>query len=328
MQVKKFQKGLDENAWNEFLKHSKNSTFLFDRNFMDYHKDRFNDHSLMVYDEKENLIACFPANENYENEEIISHQGLTYGGVIVDKEIKMPVFLNVFKNILKYYHNNGYSTITFKKFPDFYNSLPSNEIDYAFFITDAILIRRDTAIAINQESRLKIQTRRKRSVKKALKLNIEVKWEKNIVNFYNNILKPNLNERFGVDPVHSLAEIEMLIDRFPDNILQYSAYLDDKIMAGCTLFVSDKVAHAQYISASEEGRNNGSLDYLFMELIDNYFSNKQIFDFGICNENQGRKINMGLLNWKESFGGRAYSHDFYQIKTSKYIEIDNVAINE
>ena len=29
--------------WNEFVKNSKNGTFLFDRNYMDYHSERFTD---------------------------------------------------------------------------------------------------------------------------------------------------------------------------------------------------------------------------------------------------------------------------------------------
>jgi hypothetical protein len=293
---------------------------------MDYHSDRFTDHSIMVFDEKDHLIACFPANEASENE-IISHQGLTYGSLIVERETKLPEFLNIFYNILKYFYDNDYEHLILKKFPDFYNVLPSNEIDYALFLTDSQLIRRDTAIAINQENRLSIQKRRKRSAKKALNSNVEINKDENIKLFYRNILKPNLNERFGVNPVHSLDEIELLMNRFPENIVQYSAYLGSEIMAGCTLFISDKVAHAQYISASEEGRKNGSLDYLFMELINNYFSKKQIFDFGICNENEGRILNGGLLNWKEGFGGRAYSHDFYKIKTSKFHNLSKVFRN-
>ena len=35
--------------WNQFVRASKNGTFLFDRRFMDYHSDRFRDHSLMVF---------------------------------------------------------------------------------------------------------------------------------------------------------------------------------------------------------------------------------------------------------------------------------------
>lgn len=42
----------NKNEWNEFLHQAKNNLFMFDRNYMEYHSDRFTDHSLMFYKEK------------------------------------------------------------------------------------------------------------------------------------------------------------------------------------------------------------------------------------------------------------------------------------
>ena len=49
--------------WDNFIATAKNATFLFQREFMDYHNDRFEDFSLMVYKD-EKLYAVFPANKN------------------------------------------------------------------------------------------------------------------------------------------------------------------------------------------------------------------------------------------------------------------------
>ena len=46
--------------WDEFVQESKNATFLFFRNYMDYHSDRFIDNSLMVYDKNDQLFALLP----------------------------------------------------------------------------------------------------------------------------------------------------------------------------------------------------------------------------------------------------------------------------
>ena len=51
--------------WNEFVARSKNGTFLFNRNYMDYHSDRFADYSLMFY-RKGRLYALMPANNEGE----------------------------------------------------------------------------------------------------------------------------------------------------------------------------------------------------------------------------------------------------------------------
>ena len=90
------------------------------------------------------------------------------------------------------------------------------------------------------------------------------------------------------------------------------------------VFITNNVVHAQYISANEFGRESGALDKLFDYLISNFQLEKDYFDFGICNELDGRKINHGLLEWKESFGGKVFIHEFYDISTCNYINIENI----
>ena len=50
-----------KDEWDRFVAKSKNGTFLFFRDYMDYHADRFRDHSLMFYLD-DNLYALMPAN--------------------------------------------------------------------------------------------------------------------------------------------------------------------------------------------------------------------------------------------------------------------------
>lgn len=78
------------------------------------------------------------------------------------------------------------------------------------------------------------------------------------------------------------------------------------------IFLSEQVAHAQYISASEKGQGLGALDMLFAQVIDEY-SHLRWFDFGISNEQDGRYLNAGLVEYKESFGGRSVVHDQYTL---------------
>ena len=69
--------------WDEFVGRSRQGTFLFERAYMDYHQDRFADHSLMVY-RKARLFALLPANAT--DGVLWSHQGLTYGGLLTGPE--------------------------------------------------------------------------------------------------------------------------------------------------------------------------------------------------------------------------------------------------
>ena len=63
--------------WDAFVETSKNGTFLFMRNYMEYHSDRFADHSLMFYCNNR-LLAVLPANIRESEKTLVSHGGLTY----------------------------------------------------------------------------------------------------------------------------------------------------------------------------------------------------------------------------------------------------------
>lgn len=315
----------NKSLWDFFINESKNQSFLFKRDFMDYHADRFNDHSLMVYDDT-NLVAVIPAN--IKNDQLISHQGLSYGGVLLHDKIRLSEIIDVIKAVLKYLSQNNIKKWVIKLIPRIYHSRPADELDWILFKLNSKLIRRDTALAIdNQASHLSYQDRRKRSIKKAANKSIQIKeGYVEIEPFWTGVLVPNLLAKHGVDPVHSLDEIELLATRFPDNIQQYTIYLDGAIVAGCTMFLNRGVAHAQYISGTVIGRDAGCLDFLFDYLIREVYKKFDYFDFGICNEQDGLLINKGLLDWKEGFGARSIVHDFYEIDTSNFYYLDNCSV--
>jgi len=320
IEVKKYSKE-HKTQWDSFLFESKNSTFLFNRDFIDYHADRFNDYSLIIFDDKK-ISALIPANIDISGI-VQSHQGLTYGGFVFKRDSGLNEVLRYIHAALKYLFENGINTLKYKSLPKFYTTIGSDEVDYALFLINAKLYRRDTALVINLKDKLEYQKRRVRAINKAKKLGIIIAID-SFKEFWHEILTPNLMDRFGVKPVHSLYEIESLAKHFPQNIRQFNAYFNGRLVAGSTIFETKNVAHAQYISASEEGRKIGGIDYLFSFLIENTFFDKNYFDFGISNEDQGRRLNHGLLDWKEGFGGRTFSHDFYEIETIKYMNLEKV----
>lgn len=321
MRIERFKYGIDEKIWNSFLNISKNSTFLFNRAYMDYHKNRFIDHSLLIYNDKGNLMACFPANET-DDFSISSHSGLTYGAFILNKDLKLPKIMDIYKEILKYYSKNGFGELIYKSFPRIYNKIPSDEIDYCLFLSNAKLFRRDTTLVINQQYPIKYSGNIRREASKAQKSGIYIREENDFEQFWDEVITPYMQIKFGVKPVHSLSEIQLLKNSFPGSIKLFVAYnKNGKQLAGTVIFEINNVAHCQYISSTEEGRNSGALNYLHTELINNIYKDKVFFDFGTVNENNGRELNHGLLAWKERMGGRTISHDFFKIETKKYYKI-------
>lgn len=301
--------------WNRIVGESRNSTFFFNRNYLDYHKHLFHDHSLIVFDQSK-PIALLPANEI--NTAIYSHAGLTYGGLLLLPEIKLIKTLAIFFKVLKYYFDFGYDELIYKPVPSFYHQIKTDEDLYALFLVKGELFRRDTGFVIDLKSPLPYQERRKRSIVKAAKQGLEIKKTETFDEFWTQVLEPNLFSRFGVKPVHSVEQITQLKEKNPGNIVQYNIYWQEMIVGGCTLFINQNAVHAQYISSTEEGKQIGALDFLFDYLIKKEFSGFKYFSFGISNENNGLDINEGLTEWKESFGARAWIHDFYKINTSNY----------
>lgn len=310
--------------WNEFVANAKNATFLFHRDFMEYHSDRFEDYSLLIFDEKDKVKAVLPANK--VGNALHSHQGLTYGGLVFNQKIKLQDVIEIMYQLLEFFNQNAISTLYLKQLPSIYHESPADELEYLNFILKSKLIRRDSLSVINLETDFEFSASRAEGIKKGLNLGLEIKEEQDFDLFWNEILVPNLNQKFGTNPVHSLEEIRYLKSKFPNNIRQFNVYNNGKIIAGTTIFESDFVAHSQYISADDSKNVTGSLDFLYDRLITYTFRNKKYLDFGISNENQGQNINQGLLFWKEGFGARTVVQNFYEIETKNYPLLDTILI--
>ncbi|AOW09569.1 GNAT family N-acetyltransferase [Flavobacterium gilvum] len=311
----------DYEHWNAFVGKAKNATFLFHRDFMDYHKDRFEDYSLLVY-KGEKLVAILPANK--VGECVCSHQGLTYGGLVYGEKLKLTAVILVFKAILIYLNDNTISKIQIKMLPSIYHDKPAEELNYALFLAEAKLIGRDTLAVIDLSKPILISKGRQEGIKKGIQNGLEVKETNDFEGFWNSILIPNLAKKHNAKPVHTLQEITNLKKSFPENIRQFNVYDKGQIVAGATLFESNNVIHSQYISAGKNKNKTGSLDFLYHHLITEIFSHKRFFDFGTSNENQGKILNKGLSFWKESFGASTVIQDYYEVTTSNFYKLVNV----
>ena len=290
---------------------------------MEYHADRFTDFSLLVF-KKGKVIAVLPANisENI----VYSHQGLTYGGLVLQKKTKLKEAAAIFSGILQFLYEAGIEKLQIKMLPKIYNILPADEMDYLLFITDAARLRTDVLSVIDNQNPLKIAPNRMEGVKKAEKNELRIVEENDFEPFWEKILIPNLALRHQALPVHSLGEIIELAKKFPKNIIQFNVYNNNIIVGGATIFETDTVSHVQYISANEDKQSLGTLDFLFEYLISKRFKDKRFFDFGTSNENQGKNINEGLLYWKECFGARSIAQCFYEVKTENYKKLETVFI--
>jgi hypothetical protein len=308
--------------WDRFVDAGKNATFMFRRDYMDYHADRFDDHSLVVFKDAQ-IVGLLPANLR-DVAAVCSHQGLTYGGFVLRRDVTLIAAVEIVQASLAYLHSQGINTLIYKRLPRFYNTLPDDEIDYALFLLDAKLVRRDCSLVIACADRLPVRRDKKNKINKGGREGLTLSEETSFAPFWREVLEPRLKERFGVKPVHTLEEITQLAAKFPQHIKQYSSYSASDIMAGVTIYETPTVAHMQYSAVTTAGERHSALDFLLDWLISHRYKDKRFFDFGICNEREGRAVNHGLLQSKEGFGARSVVHDFYTINTCDHGKLSTV----
>lgn len=294
--------------WDDFVKSSKNGTFLHQRDYMEYHADRFDDHSLLFF-EKNTLLAIMPG---HVKEGIYSsHSGLTFAGVISGNRITTAKMLNVFNVLIPYLKENGIKKLWYKPVPHIYHSAPAEEDLYALFRYNAQLVDRNISAVINPKKVIPSRRTKKSEIRIASK-NVAIRESKDYATFML-LLQQLLQDKYGTKPIHSIEEIELLASRFPDHIKLYGAFYKDEMVAGNIIYISRNVAYPQHIAATEAGKKMDASSVLTDFLIKKYTSEDKCYSLGTSNEDGGRKLNESLIQSKESFGARAVTYDAYEL---------------
>jgi hypothetical protein len=298
----------DADTWNAFVRKAANATFLHDRGFMDYHADRFDDASVIV-ERSGNIIAVLPANRTEGT--VYSHGGLTYGGLLVPPRLPAHTIVDVFTGMGDWMRDAGTCRMIYKPAPHIFHAQPSEADIYALTQAGARMVRADLGAAIPLRRRVPFSGGRKDGIRKARKAGLEAKESRNWPEFWD-ILADVLGARHGAKPTHSLAEIRLLSDRFPDRIRLFGCFASDRMLAGIVMFDCGLCVHAQYIAASTTGRDLGALDFLVNFLLTEVYSERDWFSFGISTTEGGRALNIGLSRQKEMFGGHSVVFGQYQ----------------
>lgn len=320
MQIRRYCPS-DRADWDRFIAASRNGTFLFLRGFMDYHADRFTDHSLIITDEK-GWVAVLPANSTTEAT-FHSHQGLTYGGFVLAPRIGAGTVMALFDMVQNYLRHEGFREWHYKQVPYIYHRQPSEDDEYALWRIGARLEVCNLATAIDLRSPLPatLEERRGRGQRRAIKCGYRVRELTDTAELatYWPIIEDNLRSCHDTAPVHTCQEMQMLMGRFPLNIRCWVADGGEghTTPSGIFLLFEDQmVTHSQYPHATAEAKQNGVMDLLILHVIDIYRQQRpdiRYFDFGISNEQAGRFLNEGLQAQKEGFGARGVTYRQWEV---------------
>lgn len=309
-------------AWDTFVRASKNGTMLHLRDYMEYHADRFCDHSLVIHDDKGRLAALLPANEVNDGERVLySHQGLTYGGLITTVKTQAEQVVEIFQCIVDYLKHEGFSRMIYKPVPYTYHAVPAEEDLYALFkVCNATIIARNIASVIDLSQPLGWSENRRRNAKKSMAEGITVCRTEDYASYWK-ILSENLRETYDAKPVHTLEEIQRLASSMGDAIQLFMAYdTDNEPLAGTLLYITNGVVRTQYISASNRGKAMHAMDAVFHHILSGTVfppEKYRFFDFGTSNGDAGHYLQQSLIHQKQGFGGRGVCYDSYEIRLNE-----------
>lgn len=302
-----------EREWNEFLKTAKNSMFLFHRNYMEYHKDRFEDHSLMIYDDNK-LVALFPATISVDNGKTVlnSHGGLTFGGYITNSSMKQHRMNRIVLSMCDYLREKSINSLIYKEIPHIYHVIPAEEDEYGIFWHGAKIVKMESSTVIKLNNRIKMPKGRKAQISRAKREGVIVNDSedyKTYIDLENEVLK----EYHNSIAVHTGDELKMLHDRFPGNIRLVAGMHEGKMIAGVVLYIFENTVRTQYMAANDTARQIGALDLVVSEVLNQYEGKKEWFDFGKSTEGNGSYLNEGLISQKEGFGGRTVNYRTWKL---------------
>ncbi len=292
-----------------------NGTFLHTRRYLSHQGGRFKDLSLLVEDCKENLVGVFAAAQDPQDTgKVISHPGLTYGGLVHAGRLQGQEMLAAMDAISGHYASAGYSCLLYKAVPYFYHRFPSQDDSYAIFRLGGQRECCELSAVIDLNNRSTLSLRRTRNHAKAIKAGLKIEESNRMLSGFWGMLKKTLELRYRAKPVHSLKEISRLMGLFPENILCLVAVDDHGVLAGAMLYLTVKVTRVQYMASSEEGRKCGALDLVIERAITLAGDRGcQYLDLGTSNQEQGRVLNQGLYQFKSEFGGGGAVFEHYQI---------------
>lgn len=308
-----------EKSWEEFVWTANNGTIFHTRRFLSYHPgDRFVDNSLMAY-KKGRLVALIPAVNVDENGKriLFSHRGASYGGFVVKDTLSIKDAFELVEALTHHAKEQGFGGVDMTPPPQVYLRRPSNYIDFALVQSGYTYRKREVSSVIpldfgRDEILDTFNEGSRRAVRRGKKLGVIVRESEDYADFYE-ILQRNLRLRHNVTPTHTLDELLLIRQLFPDRIKLFAAYKDKVMVAGVVMFVCNpRVVLAFYISHNDDLQEFRGVNVLFHDIIDWGIAEGYGFlDFGIFTVNEDP--NWGLARFKESFGAQGIFRDSLRI---------------
>lgn len=309
IEVKRYSQP-DQSVWDIFVDNADNGFFFFKRAFMEYHADRFTDFSLLIYFNN-HLVSLFPAN--LKGNQIHSHQGLSYGGLIYVHDLPLDTISDIHNSIQDYFHQLGISSITVSPAPPQYSESRKNRYN-DLLKNKSVKTEHSKPISIVDKDCVKLPTRRRLRIPQSHEEKYRIIQVHDFKQVWPMIAECYINQH-GFQPVHSTEEMLYLKSCFPDNIIA-NAIQENSPNAptiATLITLEDKnIVKFQYIGYTKEARNFNVIDFLYYKVIQKAIYENKSVDMG-----HSIDVNTNIINENIIFAKRR--HGAIEIEANTFV---------
>jgi hypothetical protein len=308
----------DADRWDEFVRNAVNGTFLHTRRYLSYHRDRFDDTSLVVQTAEGALVAVLPAARaaGRSAAEAVSHPGITFGGLVYGHALRGERLVAAMDAALIALGSLGVEALDYRPVPAFVRRQLGDEDSYAVYRLGGERTSCNLSAVVDLGRRPAVDAKKRNMLRKAQRSGVELHDGLDWLAGFWDVLTDQLNERHSAVPVHSLAEITELAGLFPDEIGLRVATTDGaEVVAGALTYrYTDDVIHTQYLTSNDVGRKTAALELVCDSIISDADSaGLRYVSFGPSTHEGGRVLNDSLYRFKHSFGAMGVTIESYRI---------------
>jgi Acetyltransferase (GNAT) domain len=229
--------------WDDFVRRSRNGHFMIERRYMEYHRQRFADESLLFL-RGEELVAVLPAHRC--GEALVSHGGLPFAGLVVGPRTLHRDVKSVFLLLGDYLKCNGLRSFVCTPTPVHYHLAPFEDDVYVLHGLGALCTSMKLSAGYAGASPICQSGGTSRKLRHiARRAPLVFRESEDVAEFWRH-LEDFLWRRHAAKPVHSVEEMMLLKSQFPEQIRMVMAQAGGEIVGGLLFYLTQRVQRAQY----------------------------------------------------------------------------------
>lgn len=287
-------------VWDALVDESRNGHFMVRRGYLEYHADRFEDHSLLFLSEGK-PVALLPAHR--QGAELHSHRGLPFGGLIAHRRLVHALAATLFDTLRTWLPAQGFERLVYTPAPWRYHRAPFEDDLYLLQRLGARCTRMQLSSGFAAPTPPLMGKDVRKVLRKLDRRHPATFSECHDVAWFWGHLERFLAERHGAKPVHTAAEMELLRSRFPEQIRMFLCHLDGELAAGEVIYLTSEVQRGQYTFRFRQDPTSAGRR-LNLWLADHPELRRPWVDFGTSTSPATGEVDLSLIASKEITGAR------------------------